>query len=102
MNKVVVITGGTDGLGKAIAKELINDDLIIISNNKEKLVETSNELNCDYRLCDVANYNDVYNTINSIINIYGKIDVLINCAGVWLVNASMLIQKVLYILQKQF
>ena len=84
MNKVIVITGGSDGLGKAIARELINDDLIIISNNKEKLVETSNELNCDYRVCDVTNYNEVDNTITNIVGSYGRIDVLINCAGVWL------------------
>ena len=46
--KTIVITGGSDGLGKSIAKELKdNNKIIIISNNKEKLIKISKELNCD-------------------------------------------------------
>ncbi len=84
MTKNIVITGGNDGLGKAIAKQLINNNIIIVSKDEEKLIKTSKELNCDYRVCDVTDYNQVDGTINSIINQYGKIDVLINNAGVWL------------------
>ena len=84
MTKNIVITGGNDGLGKSIAKQLINNNIIIVSKDEEKLIKTSKELNCDYRVCDVTDYNQVDSTINSIINQYGKIDVLINNAGVWL------------------
>ena len=84
MSKNIIITGGSDGLGKAIAKQLINNNIIIVSKDEEKLISTSKELNCDYRVCDVTDYNQVDSTINSIINQYGKIDVLINNAGVWL------------------
>ena len=84
MSKIIVITGGSDGLGKAIAKELSENTVIIVSDKENKLVETANELKCDYRLCDVSDYNQVDSTINSIIDKYGKIDVLINNAGVWL------------------
>ena len=42
MSKVIVITGGSEGLGKAIAKRLIKDNkVIIISNNEEKLKKTA-------------------------------------------------------------
>ena len=85
MNKTIVITGGSDGLGKAIAKELINDNnnnIVIISHNIDNLTNTANELKCNYMLCDVTDYNSVDNTIKSIIKKYKKIDCLINSAGV--------------------
>lgn len=85
MNKIIVITGGSDGLGKAIAKRLNKDNtVIILSHNGDKLIEVSKELNCDYAICDVTDYNKVDATINELVNRYGKIDVLINNAGVWL------------------
>ena len=84
MDKIIVITGGSDGLGKAIAKELSDEKVIIVSNNEEKLVNVSKELNCNYRVCDVTDYRQVEEAINSIINEFGRIDVLINNAGVWL------------------
>ena len=82
--KIIVITGGSDGLGKAIAKQLSDNKVIIISNNEEKLKEVSNELSCDYRVCDVTDYVQVENTIKDILDNYTNIDVLINNAGVWL------------------
>jgi NADP-dependent 3-hydroxy acid dehydrogenase YdfG len=85
MNKIIVITGGSDGLGKAIAKKLNNDNtIIILSNNEEKLINASKEIGCDYALCDVTDYNRVDTTIKELVNKYGKIDVLINNAGIWL------------------
>lgn len=85
MKKIIVITGGSDGLGKAIAKRLDDENkIIIISNNENKLIEVSNEINCKYYVCDVVDYKQVDNTINKIINECGNIDILINNAGVWL------------------
>lgn len=84
MGKIIVITGGSDGLGKAIAKELSDNQVIIVSKNEEKLISASKELDCDYRVCDVTDYNQVDKTINDIVQKYGRIDVLINNAGVWL------------------
>ena len=85
MNKTIVITGGSDGLGKAIATYFSqNNKVIILSNNKEKLIEVSNKIKCDYYLWDVTDYEQVDMVINDIIKKYIKIDVLINNAGVWL------------------
>jgi len=82
--KTIVITGGSDGLGLSIARELKDNKIIIIGKDKEKLVSVSNELNCDYRVCDVTDYNLVESTIKDIIDNYGNVDVLINNAGIWL------------------
>lgn len=85
MERIIIITGGSDGLGKAIAKRLKeNNKVIIISKDEESLVKTSEEINCDYYVCDVTDYKQVNNTINNIIEKYNKIDILINNAGVWL------------------
>lgn len=85
MKKTIVITGGSDGLGKAIAKRLNNDNnVIIISKDKESLVITSKEISCEYYVCDVTDYKQVNNTITNILEKNNKIDVLINNAGIWL------------------
>ena len=85
MSKVIVITGGSDGLGKAIAESLNKDNkIIILSNNEEKLNKVAEKLNCDYELCDVTSNQDVERSIKNIIDKHSKIDILINNAGVWL------------------
>lgn len=85
MSKVIVITGGSEGLGKAIAKRLIKDNkVIIISNNEEKLKKTATEIQCEYVVCDVTNYKQIENAIDTILKKYINIDILINNAGVWL------------------
>lgn len=85
MSKVIVITGGSEGLGKVIAKRLIKDNkIIIISNNEEKLKKTATEIQCDYVVCDVTNYKQIENAIDTILKKYINIDILINNAGVWL------------------
>ena len=71
MSKVIVITGGSEGLGKAIAKRLIKDNkIIIISNNEEKLKKTATEIQCDYVVCDVTNYKQIENAIDTILKKY--------------------------------
>lgn len=46
MNCFIVVTGGTDGIGKAYARELARRgmDIIIISRNKEKLDKTAQDI----------------------------------------------------------
>lgn len=79
--KKIVLTAGSDGLGKNIAKELSKDnDVFIISTNEDKLKETASEVGCKYFVCDVADSTRVQQVIDEI----GKVDVLINCAGLWI------------------
>lgn len=85
MKKTIVITGGSDGLGKAIAKRLNNDNnVIIISKDEESLTKTAEEINCEYYVCDVTDYKQVNIIINEIVQKNKKIDVLVNNAGIWL------------------
>lgn len=58
MQKTIVITGGSDGLGKAIAKKLVEggNKVFILSNNIEELKKASKQVNCEYYRCDVTKY----------------------------------------------
>lgn len=85
MSKVIVITGGSDGLGKAMTKLLSPHNIVvIISKNENSLKETAEALSCDYKICDVSNYKKIKATIKQIVEKYKKIDVLINNAGIWI------------------
>lgn len=85
MKKVIVITGGSDGLGKTLTSFLSKEnDVIILATNEDKLKVVANENNCEYKVCDVKDYRLVESTIKSIINKFGRIDVLINNAGLWI------------------
>jgi short-subunit dehydrogenase len=85
MKKVIIITGGSDGLGKKITKKLApQNDVIIVSDNKEKLEITASEIGCDFQVCDVTKYPEIAQAVKSVISKYGKIDCLVNNAGVWI------------------
>jgi NADP-dependent 3-hydroxy acid dehydrogenase YdfG len=85
--KTILITGGSDGLGKAIAKLLADkNNVVILSNNKLKLREVAQELKCRYEFCDVSDFHSVEKAVQNLIEKYKKIDVLINNAGVWLAD----------------
>ena len=83
--KVVLVSGGSDGLGKTIAGYLKSDcEVVIISPTKEKLQKVANELNVDYLIGDVGNINSLKNVVKNSVLKYKRIDALINCAGLWL------------------
>ena len=78
--KKIIITGASDGLGKAIARELKEYEIILISKDENKLKELANELNCKYYVCDLKDYNKIEEVVSKIDNV----DILINNAGIWL------------------
>jgi len=91
MNRTVLVTGGSSGIGKAIAREFAKnkDNVIIISDIEvEKGLLTAEELrhqyevSCDYFVCDISIPADVAATIGMIMDKYGRIDVLVNNAGI--------------------
>ncbi len=85
MKKVIVITGGNSGIGKAASQILAKDnDLIILGKDLSKVKKVSKELRCEGYLCDVTNPKSVQSVFQKIIKKYKKVDCLINCAGVWI------------------
>lgn len=85
MSKTIVITGGSDGLGKTLTETFSKENnVIIIATNEEKMNLVAKENNCSYKVCDVSDYEKVEKAISEIIEEYKKIDVLINNAGLWI------------------
>ena len=82
--KVILITGGSQGLGKEIAKTLYKDNLVVVlSNDKKSLEETMAELSIEGFYADVTNPVDLESAVSKVNEKLGKIDILINNAGVW-------------------
>jgi short-subunit dehydrogenase len=85
MGKVILISGGGDGLGSAIASNLSkNHQIIIVGRTKETLNKVAQDTGCDFEVCDISNIQQVHNTIKKIEDKYKKIDVLVNNASVWI------------------
>ena len=86
--KVAVITGGSSGIGKSTAIELLKENckVIIIGKTKSKVLDTLNELKkiskeCSAYVCDVSDEKKVKFVIDDIIKKYDRLDFLINNAG---------------------
>ncbi len=84
MQKVIIITGGSEGLGYQIAKTLVFDyKVIILAREETKLKQSASELKCDFEVCDVSDGDAIEKSVQSIIKKHSRIDCLINNAGVW-------------------
>lgn len=88
-NKKALVTGGSRGLGKAIALALANEgvDVVITGRNEVKLQETVKEIeNCgvksSYTIFDVSNEKDVSTSLTKVLEEFGNIDILVNNAGI--------------------
>lgn len=86
-DKVIVITGGSDGIGKAMVEYFLGEGAKVATcgRNHDKLYQL--ELNHATELlhtltCDVSKEADCQRFIESTIKTFGKIDILINNAGI--------------------
>ena len=84
MKEVVLITGGSDGLGLEISKKLCGEFTVVaLSNKKESLDNLKTKIDCETEFCDVTDPTHIEQILNIIVEKYGRIDYLINNAGVW-------------------
>lgn len=80
--KTIVITGASDGIGFAAAKQLklLGHNVIIVGRNAKKTKEKAKLINCPYHIADFSNLSQV-TALAKELNNYEKIDVLANNAG---------------------
>ena len=98
--KTALITGGSRGIGKAIAVAMAKagaNVAIIYSGNREKAQETTEELieigvRSHSYLCDVSDYKIVEETVKKVAADFGKIDILVNNAGITRDNLMMVMK----------
>ena len=90
-NKVAVITGASDGIGRHVALKLAKEgvSLALIARNEERLKQVKEECiklgspKVEYFVCDVSKRDEVKETVNKVISSFNSVDILLNIAGVW-------------------
>ncbi|MCX7770809.1 MAG: 3-oxoacyl-[acyl-carrier-protein] reductase [Proteobacteria bacterium] len=89
-DKVVIITGGSQGIGASIVKEFykLGSKVYFCGRNEEKLINLSKELTeigsgvSGYFVGDVTDYKKIEQMVDDLIKKEGRIDVLVNNAGI--------------------
>ncbi len=90
MEKVAIVTGASRGIGREIAKSLAKQNIKVIANynnSEEKAIELKKELETegiiiDIVKADVSKREAIKNLVQYALENYGKIDILINNAGI--------------------
>ncbi|MBD3363334.1 SDR family NAD(P)-dependent oxidoreductase [Candidatus Dojkabacteria bacterium] len=90
-NKVAIITGSSDGIGKQIALRLAEEEveIALVARSEKRLEQVKSE--CEqlgspkvkYYICDLKDKERIGSAVESIKNDFGKINILINNAGIW-------------------
>lgn len=96
-NKNCFITGATGGLGREIAKQLIqnNCNLFLTARSEQKLKKLKSELDeintnnykIIYSTCDLTKDYQIKKTIKSIRKSLHHVDILVNCAGIFQIKS---------------
>lgn len=93
--KVAVVTGGTKGIGRAIAEHLVNAGalLYLSARDSREIEATVKELNKPRvdravgRVCDVQDYEQVKTIFSDVASRFGGLDILVNNAGIGIFGA---------------
>lgn len=89
--KLILVTGGTSGIGKEIVRKLASIGAMIIftvrdiekgEKVKKEIIEETGNNNVEYLLCDLASLSSIRECVGEFKKRYQRLDVLINNAGV--------------------
>jgi gluconate 5-dehydrogenase len=79
-DKVVHVSGGSRGIGKAIADAMHEAGArVIVSSRTESDLKTTGH---QYKVCDIANAEQIKRCTDEIVSEFGRLDVLFNVAGI--------------------
>ncbi|MBO7691560.1 MAG: SDR family NAD(P)-dependent oxidoreductase, partial [Methanobrevibacter sp.] len=89
-DRIAVITGGSSGLGVQIAKAFASQGvkLALFARREDKLKAVAEEIADEfgvevmYAVTDVTDYENVEESVQKVIDKFGRIDILVNSAGV--------------------
>jgi short-subunit dehydrogenase len=90
-NKIVVVTGSTKGLGKAIACEFLKEQASVVINARDKkgLEEVAKEIGAVGCTGDVTKESDMIKLVSFAVKKFGRLDIWVNNAGIWLPHLPM-------------
>ncbi|MDY6770993.1 MAG: SDR family NAD(P)-dependent oxidoreductase [Candidatus Nanohaloarchaea archaeon] len=83
-DKVAIVTGGSTGIGKAIAEKYVEEgaNVVIADIDTEKGQSTAEEIGCDFKECDVSDRDAVQNMVEYTVEEHGQLDAIVNNAGI--------------------
>lgn len=82
--KVAIVTGGGTGIGRGVANRLVADGyrVAVLGRRLDRLQPRRGEKNLHPYVCDIAKFDDIKRTVKAVLADFGRIDVLVNNAGV--------------------
>ena len=82
-NAVAIITGGSEGIGRAIAEALVAEGcrVTITGRREDTLRGTAEEIGADWIVADVGSEEDAARTVADVVEKHGRLDILVNNAG---------------------
>ena len=81
--KKIILTGASSGIGLELLRYLINNGAdVFAASRRQKGILAEDEKKCQFEIIDLTNEDKVKQYVNRIISSAGKIDILINNAGV--------------------
>ena len=84
--KIAIVTGGSRGIGFAIAKILSESGatVVITSKDSEKIKKAESKISNSFGItCNIKKTTEVQNVVNQTIEKFGKLDILVNNAGIF-------------------
>ena len=84
--KIAIVTGGSRGIGFAIAKILSENGatVVITSKDSEKIKKAESKISNSFGItCNIKKKTEVQNVVNQTIEKFGKLDILVNNAGIF-------------------
>jgi 2-dehydro-3-deoxy-L-rhamnonate dehydrogenase (NAD+) len=83
-DRVAIITGGASGIGEGLTSRISSEGgkVVIFDTNQERMQKVSEAWGAAPILVDVSNETQVEQGIQQVLTSFGKLDIMINCAGI--------------------
>ena len=87
-NKVALVTGAGSGIGRAIVEQFVKEGARVVASDirEDRLQEVAGAINAADKLLtirgDVSNRDDIAHTMDSLMQTYGRLDIVVNNAGI--------------------